>query len=93
MRASRPTSGSVRIVASMIKEAAHPNSALKLSWIPTLTMVADALTKTMEAGVLPSFFGARKRAYGARQPRAAMLASVLLLSLIHISEPTRPEPI
>eukprot|EP00959_Pyramimonas_sp_CCMP1952_P044115 922101-Pyramimonas_sp.AAC.1 len=41
-----------RIAASMIKEAMHPNCALRLNRIPTWAMVADALTKTMEAGAL-----------------------------------------
>eukprot|EP00959_Pyramimonas_sp_CCMP1952_P062691 1310721-Pyramimonas_sp.AAC.1 len=64
----------------MIKEAVRPNSALKLSWIPSWAMVADAL-KPMELGVLLSFLGAHKHTYGTRQPHAAMLASVLFTCL------------
>eukprot|EP00959_Pyramimonas_sp_CCMP1952_P275866 5766086-Pyramimonas_sp.AAC.1 len=65
----------------MIKETAHPNSQLKLSWIPLWSMVADALTEIMETGVLLAFFGAKKHNFGTRQPRAAMLASVLMTCL------------
>eukprot|EP00959_Pyramimonas_sp_CCMP1952_P162830 3404000-Pyramimonas_sp.AAC.1 len=42
-------------------------------------MVADALTKAMEAFVLLSVFGARKHTCGARRPNAAMLASVMFV--------------
>ena len=39
---SQSTDKRFPIVASMIKEAAHPNSELRLNWIPTWAMVADA---------------------------------------------------
>eukprot|EP00959_Pyramimonas_sp_CCMP1952_P075240 1572407-Pyramimonas_sp.AAC.1 len=65
----------------MIKEAVRPNSALELSWIPTWAMVADVLTRAVEAGALLAFLGARKHSNGPRQPRAAMLASVLFACL------------
>eukprot|EP00959_Pyramimonas_sp_CCMP1952_P011229 235193-Pyramimonas_sp.AAC.1 len=46
----------------------------------------------MEAGVLLSFFGARKHTYGARQPRAAMLASVLFTCLGKVKGQPTPTP-
>eukprot|EP00959_Pyramimonas_sp_CCMP1952_P319148 6677771-Pyramimonas_sp.AAC.1 len=56
-------------------------------------MVADALTKAMKAGALLAFFWAHKRSYGAWQPRAAMLASVLFTCLGKIKgQPTHTPP-
>ena len=79
----------------MIKEAVHPNSALRFTWIPARAMVADALTNAMEAGALLSFFGARKYSYGTRQPHAAMLASVLMTCIRKVKgtpTPSLPPP-
>eukprot|EP00959_Pyramimonas_sp_CCMP1952_P336058 7036707-Pyramimonas_sp.AAC.1 len=46
----------------------------------------------MEVGVLMSFFGARKQTYGTRQPRAAMLASVLFTCLGKVKGQPAPAP-
>eukprot|EP00959_Pyramimonas_sp_CCMP1952_P202449 4233532-Pyramimonas_sp.AAC.1 len=46
----------------------------------------------MEAGALLSFFGARRHTYGTRQPRAAMLASVLFTCLGKVKGQPTPTP-
>ena len=81
-----------RIVAAMIRDCVQPNSQLKLTWIPTWSMVADSLTKIMEASILLAFFSAKKHSFGTRQPHAAMLASVLMTCISRVKGQPTPEP-
>eukprot|EP00959_Pyramimonas_sp_CCMP1952_P086106 1801053-Pyramimonas_sp.AAC.1 len=56
-------------------------------------MVADALAKAVDAGVLLSFVGARKHNYGARQPHVAKFASVLITRINRVKgEPALMAP-
>eukprot|EP00959_Pyramimonas_sp_CCMP1952_P102395 2141999-Pyramimonas_sp.AAC.1 len=55
-------------------------------------MVAYSLTEVMETSLLFSFFGAKKHSFGARQPSAAMIASVLAACIGRVKclSPTSP---
>ena len=69
----------LRIVVSMLRESfGLPHSVLR--WIPTHTMVADALTKIMEAGILMSFMSGRDYKFTAPTPKAKKLIQMLTMA-------------
>ncbi|CAK0818246.1 unnamed protein product [Prorocentrum cordatum] len=69
----------LRIVVSMLRETFAPTASI-LRWILTHTMVTDALTKVMHAGMLMAFMSGRDVKFSAPAPKSKKLVPLLTLA-------------
>ena len=70
-----------KITIAMLREAIEKGQCVSLRWVPTWSMVADPLTKLMEAGALLSLMAATKHTFKRPPPKKASDVLAVLAAL------------
>ena len=70
-----------KITIAMLREAIEKGQGVSLRWVPTWSMVADPLTKLMEAGALLSLMAATKHTFKRPPPKKASDVLAVLAAL------------